>query len=565
MATRTRGIVRTTSTALVSVFVALFVSSSATADPTGPFATITGTVAANSGDHFSAQPVATGHSSVVFRVTETGGRAEFYTGGDPAGDLEPGDVFWGGVGYSYAPGDTPSIFVENFDSQAVSFSVDFFDQPQAPATYYGSSFLPSLNSCSCSPDESVLHFSAPGTARYVADVTLSGGAITLSGQVTSAQTFDSSGEYSLGQLSAGSGNQLVVDPVQGPAAQWTITIRALPVSVYGASFDHSYAQAGTIDTLGYSTNGSTTISAVVRNAAHKEVRALATNFGVQPGPQSLTWDGRDSHGNPLPDGPYVATVTSTDPFGNVSSTTASIVLDSTPPRVSMTSHRTIAPSQSISFSVTDAESGVATISLFVDGQDVEDFGGDSRNALPANGEFSYPGPWALGRHSWKIQATDNVGNQGTVSGTFVASKPRAPLACNRQAANSAARQSAIPNQLWHRLHRSFSGDHFSAVQVLCDNLTGDHARGMIALYGCCTVTAPTPLGVFEAIGGKWRLLYSLVGRLVYNIKMQGYDLIEETPVYSRSNPLCCPSHYRLYRLHWNGRRFVTIKGRLIHA
>ena len=557
---------RPTLTALVAVFMALFVTSSAAADPTGPFATITGTVAANSGRHFSAEPVATGHSSVVFRVTETGGQAEFYTGGagDPAGDLEPGDVFWGGVGYSYAPGDTPSIFVENFDSQDVSFSVEFFDQPQAPATYSGSSFLPSFNACSCNPDESVLHLSAPGTARYVADVTLSGGAITLSGPVTSAQTFDSSGEYSLGQLSAGS-TQLVVDPVQGPAAQWTITIRALPVSVYGASFDHPYAQAGTIDTLSYSTNGSTTISAVVTNSAHQEVRALATNFGVQAGPQSLTWDGRDIHGNALPDGSYVATVTSTDPFGNVSSTTASIVLDSTPPRVSMTSSRTIRPWQSISFSVTDAESGVASISLVVDGQDVEDFGPGSGNPLPATGEFSYPGPWARGRHSWKIQATDNAGNQETASGTFVASNPPAPLACNRQAANSAARRSAIPNQLWHRLHRSFSGDHFSAGQVLCDNLTGDHARGMIALYGCCTVTAPTPLGVFEALGGEWKLVYSLVGRLVYNIKMQGRDLIEETPSYSRSNPLCCPSHYRLYRLHWNGRRFVTIKGRLINA
>lgn len=87
---------------------------------------------------------------------------------------------------------------------------------------------------------------------------------------------------------------------------------------------------------------------------------------------------------------------------------------------------------------------------------------------------------------------------------------------------------------------SFSGEHFTVGQVLCDNVTGDHGRGMIALYECCTITAPTPLGVFEGVGGKWKLVYSLVGRLVYNIKIQGRDLIEETPVYSRSNPLCLP-------------------------
>ncbi|MGO9794100.1 MAG: FlgD immunoglobulin-like domain containing protein [Solirubrobacteraceae bacterium] len=408
-------------------------AASACADPAGPFATITGTVAAGSLQVFTAAPVATAHSNVVFRVTENGsqGFVNFAVYDGVNGDmgevfgLAPTDVAWQGAGVAYAPGDIPEIQVNNWDSSPVAFSVEFFDEPSSPASYSGSSFQATTGPNCCSPsDDSQLLYSVPGTATYVADVTLSGGAIQLEGGNSSPETFDSSGQYSLGQISpSSSGAALTVDPVAGPAAQWTISIQPVPVSVSGANFNQHYAQSGAIDTLSYTTSGSTTISAVVTNAGGQTVRTLATNLAVQPGAQSLTWDGRNDGGNPLPDGNYTATITSTDPFGNISTTTASIFLDSTPPTVHMTSPATIRLSQAASFGVVDQESGVASISLTIDGQDVDDFGGDSGNPLPANGVFSYPGPWSFGQHTWQIQATDNAGNQATVSGQFDATAP----------------------------------------------------------------------------------------------------------------------------------------------
>jgi hypothetical protein len=100
-------------------------------------------------------------------------------------------------------------------------------------------------------------------------------------------------------------------------------------------------------------------------------------------------------------------------------------VDGTPPAVAMTSGQQITPNQPVSFAVADSESGVYSISLSVDGQDVADYGGTDADEgfgppVPANGRFSYSsvGPWGYGTHDWRITAVGNVGNQANVSGTF---------------------------------------------------------------------------------------------------------------------------------------------------
>ncbi|MGO9901117.1 MAG: FlgD immunoglobulin-like domain containing protein [Solirubrobacteraceae bacterium] len=399
-------------------------AASTRADPAGPFATITGTVAADSLQYFTAAPVAAAHSNVVFRVTENGsqGFVNFYVYDGVNGDmgevlgLAPSDVAWQGADVAYAPGDIPEIQVNNGDSSPVTFSVQFFDEPQAPASYSGSSFQATIGPNCCSPsDDSQLLYSVPGTATYVADVTLSGGAIQLSGGNSSPETFDSSGQYSIGQISpSSSGAELTVDPVAGPAAQWTISIQPVPVSVYGASFNQPYARSGAIETLSYSTNGSTAISAVVTNSAGQVVRTLATNLAVQPGGQSLTWDGLDGDGNPSPDGNYTATLTSTDPVGNISTTTASILLDSTPLTVRMLSPRSLPSVQGLVVSVVDKGSGVAAASLSVAGHIV------AREI--ANGRLIYRPRkgWEPGQQiPFAVAAVDAVGNSVKFNGRFL--------------------------------------------------------------------------------------------------------------------------------------------------
>ena len=91
----------------------------------------------------------------------------------------------------------------------------------------------------------------------------------------------------------------------------------------------------------------------------------------------------------------------------------------------MTSPGTITPTQGTSFLVIDAGSGVLSITLLVDGQDIGDWGDDVAS-LPASGLISAPGPWMTGTHSWEITATDNVGNQADVTGSFAVAKPSPP-------------------------------------------------------------------------------------------------------------------------------------------
>jgi hypothetical protein len=139
----------------------------------------------------------------------------------------------------------------------------------------------------------------------------------------------------------------------------------------------------------------------------------------------------------------------------------------------------------------------------------------------------------------------------------------ATLSCDQTTAEEAARESTLPERLHSRYH-DLRFSQFSADKPICHSLVGG-VRTMAVLYGCCTVTAPTPLAVFETAGSKWHLVYLLLSRLVYSMRLQGNSVIEKTPVYKRSDALCCASHYRIYRLRWNGHKFTTVRGPLLKA
>jgi hypothetical protein len=141
--------------------------------------------------------------------------------------------------------------------------------------------------------------------------------------------------------------------------------------------------------------------------------------------------------------------------------------------------------------------------------------------------------------------------------------------CDAMTALAAAGSSAIPSR-FQKAWPSFPGFRslgYGTQTVLCRrDLMSTGAVGMVALYRCCTVSSPTVVGVFEADGSSWRLVYSLVRRLVWHITLRGGELIEKTPVYSfPKDGNCCPSHYRFYRLRWTGQGFETITGRLVHS
>lgn len=373
----------------------------ALADPT-PFASAT--YDCTNSLTFPVQSAA--HSDVIYSVTSTGASGMVYT---DYHTFSAGDEIWGD-GPTVSAGTAPTF---GLSCTGGSVEVQLYDRPTAPVTFTG---------VSSGGTKSSVPYLGLGAGQFVVDATIDQGAISITCECTGGGTIASSGEYSLGAGSKGD-QEFDVGGLPGPTAHYSLTVRELPVEISGLSFgSSSYAAPGTILTGSFSVSGDTTISADVTNAAGQVVRHLGS-FTVPEGNSSITWDTRGDGGATLPDGTYYLNLDSTDPNGNPTSAQTSIVLDGTPPSVSMTSPGTIRPSQSISFSVTDAESGVASVSLFVDGQDVEDLGGYSGNPLPQNGSFSYPGPWSLGRHTWEIEAPDNVGNEAHITGSFTAANP----------------------------------------------------------------------------------------------------------------------------------------------
>lgn len=94
---------------------------------------------------------------------------------------------------------------------------------------------------------------------------------------------------------------------------------------------------------------------------------------------------------------------------------------------------------------------------------------------------------------------------------------------------------------------------------------GSGRAGMVALYRCCTTSSPTVLGVFWERQSVWRLAYSQVQRLIWQVKFRGRELVERSPIYGSRDFSCCPSHFRYYRLHYGHGQFRTLTGELVRG
>jgi hypothetical protein len=367
-------------------------------DPSSPFAAISGSVDAgiDGGTTTTAAgfAVPSSHQNVVVSLSQTGSSQLGLDSNGGSADVGSGDVVWTG-GSSLEAGDTPSVTATNDDeANGATFSANFFDEPTAPISYSGVS--------STASDDSQLLFLTPGTAPYVASVTVSGGAVRVTGPAAS-QTFESSGQISLGTLSSGSGD-VTVAPVDGPQTLWSVSISPEPIQIAGQQFNHVWSQPGIVNTLHYSVDGDTHITAQIENASGTVVRTLASGLFEGAGTHTLVWDGRDSSGNPVPTGTYTAKLTSDDPVGNVATASGTIGIDSTPPTVTL-AHKTLRPSQAVIVRFADQGSGVATGSITVDG---------THKQILRQGEttLSYgPRRWAPGRHQGVAVATDRAGTR----------------------------------------------------------------------------------------------------------------------------------------------------------
>jgi hypothetical protein len=354
-----------------------------------PFVTLTGSCSAGGEADLTSGPVGADHPNVVEQLVAGGGPGigdseAFGTGdvmyGNTAG-LAAGDVFGDGVSCPDA-------------TSAVPFTLRLFDVPPVPVTYDGRMSVPTQHS---------LPFVAPGTAQYVADVSVSQGAVSICEtdctEITGTQT------VAMGAQDAGYATlDLEAGDESGPLpAAYHVTIRPLPVSLNGLFLDPSLVRPPTPLSASFGADGDTTVTATVTDAHGAAVRTVATGLPVHAGQQrTLHWNGLDAAGHQPADGRYTLTVHSTDAAGLTSTATTSTVIDSTPPTAVV--HQPAGRTGRLRVRVADAGGMTGAPLLSAGGRRV--FAPPGYRSLTLRAPS---GGWTHGLHA-RLQVGDSIGN-----------------------------------------------------------------------------------------------------------------------------------------------------------
>ncbi|MDT7784337.1 MAG: FlgD Ig-like domain, partial [Pseudonocardiales bacterium] len=498
---------------------------------------------------FLANPASASHDATLVRYAVTAGKPYLIRPG--MGVFPPaGTVLWQVAG-PVAAGESPSVDARC--TAASAFTATFYDRPSAPSTFAGEGGDPSGPH-----SNSELGFIAPSTAQYVADLTLTSGAVQLSegthpGFAERIESFASSGQFHLGTLEPGA-HSMTVQPLDGASPKWSITIRALPVVLAGLKFSKPVTRPGEFVQAGYTVTGDTSVTAVIRDANGQTVRTLASKSAVKAGERTLAWDGKSDSGGLVADGPYLLTVDTVDPSGQTSSATASIVVDGTPPVITVNSAATLGPRNAVSGRISDALSGINTTKAAEPSRYTElkfSTAQDSFTLLPRSGE------WKPGTHDVTITATDGAGNQSELDYRFRVVDPTP--SCNKPATRTAARRSG---SLLRAMRERVGGDldYYVPGTVLCRDLNGDGIRDMTVLFQCCTVSSPSVVAVFAGTQtGRYRLAYMNSRDLVFGISLRRRKVLLRSPRYRRSDANCCPSSYRRFSVHFVRGQFVLRK------
>jgi hypothetical protein len=315
--TRLVALLATAAAVLMLTTVALGSSGGRAAPGLGaPFFSHSGTCSASAGSTTFTAPISAGHPDPLAELTADGPATLHAASGD-AVDTGGAGTVWDPWGKSLSPGEPVTVEVDCNGSTDVSFTFDLYDAPSTPFTVSGA-----VTSCpACSPRNDI-RFAAPGTAHYVADLTLTQGSVDLSGG-SGEHVFASSGRYDLGYLSPGQ-HDVHLTPLAGPTAKWSLAVHALPVVLSGLRPDPARIRPKQIATIGYHLDGDVTLTATIEDSSGTLVRTLASDLAVVAGDHGLTWDGLGQAGSPVPNGTYTVAVTFTDAAGNSGSGHASV-------------------------------------------------------------------------------------------------------------------------------------------------------------------------------------------------------------------------------------------------
>lgn len=104
---------------------------------------------------------------------------------------------------------------------------------------------------------------------------------------------------------------------------------------------------------------------------------------------------------------------------------------------------------------------------------------------------------------------------------------------------------------------------FALETVICADLDEDGDDEMLVHYVCCTVSSPSPLGIFEQDAqGNWQLRWTRVRGAVFRVEDDDGIPVATEPVYSKRDSNCCRSRLRDLRLGWDGRQYGVLSSRV---
>jgi hypothetical protein len=472
--------------ALAVVAASAVAASPAQAELGSPFMSVTGNCANSFGTSvFSPTPGAS-HTAVLRRITASGHGSVGVTSFSG-----PGTYWQQGSPLGASSSETLSF---SCPSSSFGATVDWFDEPTLPATFEG-------DAGPTADGDSRVQFNAPGEAQYLAQLTLTGGAVTLSSPTTfRSQTFASSGTFQMGTLGAGS-NGLKVVAEDGPAAHWRVRISALPVAVSGAKFAGTVMRCCDATSFDYATSGDTRVTVSVVNGYGTSVRVLANDFAVSSGSHSLVWDGRDGNGNPVGDGVYTAVIARQDPSGaSGTSYSAPITVDSTAPTATLNAGR-VGLKDAVVVNLADASSGLDTASARVD----DDFSRYLDTGTTAIVLSPYS-EWTAGAHSVSVDVRDNAGNTATIPLSFTAGVAPArslPAVTTPAGGHPALTRTTAVKAVRTAIHKRLRG--YKVAAATCRATTARSfscrftakRRGRRTTRGSGTISQPTANGSFR--------------------------------------------------------------------
>lgn len=379
--------------------------------PGPPIASAAGRCDSNVTD-FATGPVAGDHPEVVGRLSTQG------AGGDyRSRHFGSGDTVWSPTS-PLRSGESGEERIICFGT--TDFTLELFDVPVPPASFSGSS----------NPDRdgSGVVFRAPGAGQYVADVSVTQGAVAVStdggsvgfGQcgLPRRQVFASVGQFQFGLINGKATCLVNVRAEDGPVANWTVAFRAIPGAVTGLKFARATARSGRSVRASYQLTADARLSAVIRNSSGQTVRTLGGFFSAARGSRTLTWDGINASGRPVRSGRYALEISGEDVNGFALQTRAPLIVDNGAPKVRRLSPRRLVSTRALVIGLEDQLSGVRSARLNVGGRTVRRLSG-SRRSTSRRLIYRPRTGWSRGRsYRYAVLASDRAGNRRRVAGRF---------------------------------------------------------------------------------------------------------------------------------------------------